>query len=181
MLNTSFARPASSEAMTVTSPIGPLASPRDDMIDGTDGADRINAGAGDDRVRGLGGNDTLIGSTGNDRLQGDDGGDRLRGGDGADRLKGGDGDDIMTGGANRDFFVFDSTNEGDDRIVDFESSDKIRFNTAIDEANGPRQFSDLIFEEGRGGTTIVYGDDGSTIFLAGVTEAQIDPAQFVFF
>jgi len=180
MAKTSFVRRAQSEDIAITGPIGPLASPGDDTIDGTDGADRINGNAGDDRINGLGGDDVLIGSAGNDRVRGGAGEDRLRGGDGADRLTGDDGDDILSGGANRDFFVFDSTNEGDDRITDFERSDKIRFNTDAGEANGPRQFDDLTFEESAGGTTIIYGDDGSTIFLVGVTEAQIDPAQFIF-
>lgn len=180
MLDTSFVRIAHSESEAVTWPLASFASSGDDVIKGTAGADRINARAGDDRVSGHAGDDVLIGSSGDDRLSGNDGADRLRGGDGTDRLIGGDGDDVMDGGANRDFFVFDSTNEGEDRINDFESADKIRFSTAPDEANGPRQFSDLIFEEGAGGTTILYGDDGSTIFLAGVSMDEINPTQFVF-
>jgi hypothetical protein len=55
----------------------PLATVRDDYIDGGAGADTINSGAG---------NDWLYGGTGNDKLNGEEGRDWMSGGTGADQF-----------------------------------------------------------------------------------------------
>lgn len=130
------------------------------MFDGTD-----------ERIRGTDGPDRLVGTAGDDRISG---------GSGNDRIKGGNGNDALFGGSGRDVFIFDSTNEGRDRINDFTSVDHIRFQTDADEANGPRQYDDLTFSEVARGTLISYGDDGSKILLVGVTMDQIDQSQFIF-
>ncbi len=109
---------------------------------GTNGLDRIDAGAGDDWIYGFGGNDTVIGGDGNDVLFGDTGEglagfvqsrvfdtgaagndsisgapalDQLFGGGGADTLNGGSGRDLLTGGAGADVFVFDDGDSGPQR------------------------------------------------------------------
>jgi Ca2+-binding RTX toxin-like protein len=157
------------------------------VIDGTNGDDRLRGGDGDDQLTGKAGNDRLFGENGddllnggagNDRLEGDDGRDTLRGGTGNDLLRGDDDNDVLTGGAGADVFQFDG-DDGQDRITDFERADKIRFSIDQDDS-GPRQYSDLIFTDRAGGTLISFGDDGATIFLAGVEQNQISDTQFVF-
>lgn len=157
------------------------------VIEGTNGDDRLRGGDGDDQLSGKGGNDRLFGEdgddllsggAGDDRLEGDDGRDTLRGGAGNDQLRGDDDNDVLTGGAGADVFRFDG-DDGQDRITDFERNDTIRF--SIDRGDsGPRQYADLTFTDRPGGTLISFGDDGATIFLAGVEQNQISDTQFVF-
>jgi Ca2+-binding RTX toxin-like protein len=97
----------------------PKPTPKDDVLMGTDGADRILALAGNDQVSGMGGNDFLDGQAGNDQLNGGDGNDILVGGKGKDKL---------TGGAGKDVFYRNSLNLKKDAITDFEvGSDVIAF------------------------------------------------------
>lgn len=67
----------------------------DDVLTGTESADRVDAQAGNDSLSGLGGPDLLFGEIGDDSLDGGDGNDRLGGGTGADLLKGGYGLDRL--------------------------------------------------------------------------------------
>lgn len=152
----------------------------DDRLEGGEGADRINGRGGNDRVEGDDGDDVLSGGIGNDRLEGDDGADRLDGGDGTDRIRGGDDNDVLSGGAGRDTFVFDAEGDGRDRVTDFASADMIRFDVDRDDSSGPRQYSDLIFNETDAGTRISYGEQGGSILLAGVAMNEISDTQFVF-
>jgi Ca2+-binding RTX toxin-like protein len=79
-----------------------------DILLGSDAADRLNAGEGDDELEGAGGVDTLRGGDGADLLFG--GGDNdaefagggLFGGDGGDRIEGNAGDDDLFGQAGLD-------------------------------------------------------------------------------
>lgn len=71
-------------------------------------------GAANDNLKGLGGNDTLLGNGGEDRLSGGRGDDLLEGGLGADILKGDYG---------ADKFVFRSTDEFGDVILDFDAAE----------------------------------------------------------
>jgi Ca2+-binding RTX toxin-like protein len=80
-------------------------SPGNDELEGTAGADSINALGGDDIVYGHDGNDTLSGGAGDDVLVGGLGRDTLSGGSGADLF-------AITG-------IFDSTVSGRDKILDF--------------------------------------------------------------
>jgi len=93
-----------------------------DVIEGTDGRDRLIAGAEDDIIFGLGdrdllnggsGDDLLFGGDGLDRLYGSGGNDLLFGGEGNDKLYGGAGVDILIGGAGNDHLYVD----GDDTVV----------------------------------------------------------------
>lgn len=163
MRDSSTARFAEAPADFAINP-GSLASPGADNFRGTAGADTYRAGAGNDTIFGLDGNDHLFG------------------GDGRDKIFGGNGDDVMAGGAGRDVFVFDSHNDGNDKIKDFASADHIRFVIDQSDASGPRQYSDLQFSEGHNGTFVTYGSDdgGGSILLAGVTMDQIDQSQFIF-
>lgn len=85
--------------------------PEDDVLIGTEGADRLDGGAGNDSLSGAGGNDMVHGGAGNDALEGGEGNDDLyghigddsiAGGAGDDSLNGGDGADILDGGAGND-------------------------------------------------------------------------------
>lgn len=73
-----------------------------DVLSGTELADRIFGRLGDDELRGGNGNDVLRGGQGNDRLFGDLGNDVLSGGAGDDILSGGTGNDVLSGGVGND-------------------------------------------------------------------------------
>lgn len=90
-----------------------------DRIDGAGGADSLAGGEGADTL--LGGNylDTLRGDAGDDSLAGGSGRDWLGGGEGADTLNGDLGLDSLEGGAGADVFLFDSSAEMTDTILDF--------------------------------------------------------------
>ena len=103
-------------------------------INGTDGADLIDAthapsgqprpGAGDDLISGFGKNDMLFGLDGRDILMGGKGDDRLDGGGGDDLLVGGQGKDTIVGGAGRDSFLFNAKlDQPADRILGFLAAD----------------------------------------------------------
>jgi hypothetical protein len=78
-------------------------APDDDVVTGSDFADRISGGSGADRLDGRGGNDSL------------------NGGDGRDSLTGGPGLDALTGGAGADQFGC----EGPDELLDPQADDII--------------------------------------------------------
>lgn len=70
-------------------------------------------------------NDTLKGEVDNDQLFGQDGSDHLLGGAGEDVLVGGTGRDILTGGAGSDRFVYQTVQQGGDRILDFSVTEDV--------------------------------------------------------
>ena len=76
---------------------------RDDVLEGTSGADTLTGQSGRDRLYGFAGNDSLSGGNGHDLLDGGDGNDTLSGGDGVDELLGGEGNDYLAGGAGNDY------------------------------------------------------------------------------
>ena len=87
---------------------------KQELLKGTDGADRIYGFDTNDSIHGAGGNDTIEGMVGNDTLSGgigDDllwdvrGNDQLLGGEGNDFLDGGEGNDLLIGGVGNDYLV----------------------------------------------------------------------------
>ncbi|MBS9383616.1 MAG: hypothetical protein HEQ24_05055 [Dolichospermum sp. BR01] len=84
---------------------------------GSNGNDIIN---GDDKpefIDAIGGNDVLNGRGGDDILEGGDGNDILNGGTGKNVLNGGAGNDTLIGGIGDDTYVFDADNwQGSDTI-----------------------------------------------------------------
>lgn len=76
----------------------------DQVLTGTDQADRLEGGSGDDTISGKGGSDTLIGG---------DGDDSIAGGDRADLIEGGEGNDLLQGGRDTDLVL---GNQGDDTL-----------------------------------------------------------------
>lgn len=93
----------------------------DDRLTGNSTANTLIGLAGKDILQGKSGDDILEGGQGADRLIGNLGKDTLFGGDRGDILIGGRGDDLLTGGKGPDKFRFNTTNEGVDIILDFES------------------------------------------------------------
>ncbi len=89
---------------------------RPDKLIGTKAADLIQGFQGDDLLNGKGDRDTLIGGEGNDFLKGGNSDDVLYGGIGKDKIKGGKGKDTI---------VFDSIEDGVDKIIDFRSGKDI--------------------------------------------------------
>lgn len=76
-----------------------------DVIVGSDRADRIDGGAGNDLIFGLDGNDVIAGGAGNDVILGGAGNDRIDGGSGNDLLIGGPGFDLLDGGPGFDLLL----------------------------------------------------------------------------
>lgn len=93
-----------------------LGTPGDDVLRGTNHADRLYGGAGNDKLFGRGGNDRLYGGSGNDLLAADTGGDRLYAGRGADTLLGGAGRDRIYAATKRDATDTIVAGAGNDRI-----------------------------------------------------------------
>lgn len=74
----------------------------EDVLYGTTGVDRIQAGAGDDVVYGGAGSDELNGGSGVDTLKGNPGNDVVYGGPGDDKISGKAGQDTFYGGYGND-------------------------------------------------------------------------------
>ncbi|MCI4662830.1 MAG: Ig-like domain-containing protein [Neomegalonema sp.] len=117
----------------------------DDIIIGTDGAEKLDgksgndslfAGAGDDVMRGRDGDDLLVGGAGNDQIEGDDGADMLFGEAGDDKLRGREGDDILRGG------------DGADRLYGDGGNDTIIFGAGADEVEGGAGADRFVYEPG---------------------------------
>ncbi|WP_445632478.1 Calcium-binding protein [Nostoc sp. DSM 114161] len=89
----------------------------DDLIVGSNGNDTLDGGSN--------GNDTLDGGVGNDYLDALSGNNLLDGGNGNDTLRGGKGNDSFYGGSGTDTFVFNSLNQGNDRIFDFNATNEV--------------------------------------------------------
>jgi Ca2+-binding RTX toxin-like protein len=70
-------------------------------------------------LTGTTGENTLLAGNGNDTLNGGKGNDILFGQGGNDILIGGEGDDILYGGAGADVFVWQNSDLGKDKIMDF--------------------------------------------------------------
>ena len=131
----------------------------DDVLEGTDGADRIRGKAGDDVLDGLGGDDHLDGGRGDDEIYGGDGADRIHGGRGDDRIDGGDGADRIHGGRGEDAI---DGGDGADRIHGGRGDDEIDGGAGADRIHG-----------GKGDDTI-DGGDGADRIHGGRGEDAID-------
>lgn len=144
-----------------------------DKLFGLSGKDRIEGGKGDDALFGGQSRDVLFGQNGSDRMFGGAGGDRLIGGAGKDTLSGDAGADRLTGGNGADVFVFRDA-FGSDTVTDFKSGqDKLRLDAdmwggGLKKAQVLKQFG----TEADEGFQFSF-DDGETLLLQGLTEADI--------
>jgi Ca2+-binding RTX toxin-like protein len=99
-----------------------------DWLFGNAGSDRMTDNAGDDLLDGGDGNDNISSGIGNDELIGGAGNDILSAGADNDILTGGAGADRMSGGIGDDVYLYASRFDGNDRILDFASSqDRFEF------------------------------------------------------
>ncbi len=145
------------------------------------GDDTVSGGNGDDTIFGGDGNDIVTGDAGWDKLYGGFGNDNLNGGNNADKIKGDAGDDTLTGGTGADEFMFSafgttgSGNAGTDTITDFNvAEDKLTIvggYSAADMLNNTANPN--LIQDVAGGVRIYYADNGASIFLQGLTEAQL--------
>lgn len=148
----------------------------DDMIDARGGSDIIVTGAGNDHIVGGAGHDQIDAGAGDDIVFGGAGNDVIHGGDGNDSLHGGDGNDTIYAGAGRDVVT---GGEGDD-IVDGGAGDD-----TIDGGSGDNLIAsgtgDDIVTAGDGDNTVLAGDgddqvtlgDGNDVVLAGTGNDRI--------
>lgn len=132
-----------------------------DQLDGKDGDDRIEGGAGKDKLSGGEGNDELLGGDDNDLLEGGGGNDTLDGGHKNDRLHGGDGADVLIGGHGNDQLYGDA---GDDRIEGGIGKDLMSGGAGVDT---------FVFEVGAHRDTITDFENGTDLLdfsgYAGIT------------
>lgn|GEM_PF-6668598 len=95
-----FTMPAATTCLgrpvTVAMSLGQAPTDGDDVILGTDGVDKINAGGGNDVICGLGGADIIDGGLADDIVDAGGGNDLVYGVDGDDALKGGAGADTVS-------------------------------------------------------------------------------------
>jgi Ca2+-binding RTX toxin-like protein len=127
---------------------------KDDLIEGTDGADDIygrsaedyvEGGHGNDRLYGEADNDSLYGGFGNDQLFGGTGNDYAEAGAGNDQVYGGVGRDALDGGVGNDLVFGD---DGDDICSGFDGQDTVYGGVGNDKLNGGL------------GNDVCYGGDG---------------------
>lgn len=91
-----------------------------DYVYGGDDKDLLKGGGGDDFLQGGDGNDKVYGDSGNDQIYSGAGNDKEYGGAGNDYIYDSDGNDRLYGGDGADSFVFQDTDFGKDKILDFE-------------------------------------------------------------
>jgi hypothetical protein len=114
---------ASTGAMVVDLTAGRAAGPAGpDSLVAIEGA---VGGAGADLLTGSSAANLLWGGAGDDTLAGREDDDSLDGSAGDDRIAGGPGDDRIAGGDGADVFVFDLSDPGADRIIDWTAGDRI--------------------------------------------------------
>lgn len=124
---------------------------RDYIVEGTSGADTIDAGytgdpegdlvdagdaldgSDDDVIEAGAGDDSVVAGAGDDSVQGDGGADTIEGGAGADTLRGGEGNDSLDGGEGADSLY---GGEDDDTIIGGVGADTIDGFTGADSIMG---------------------------------------------
>ena len=155
-----------------------------DTLEGGDGFDRLFGGTGNDLLIGDAGTDALFGEAGNDTLEGGADDDRLFGGSGFDRIDGGAGNDELFGNFNADTFVF-GNGHGVDTIRDFEALNAFE-RIDLSGVTALSGFETYTAYAGSGAVGAVAGGvlldtgGGNSIFLAGVTLADLDDGDFIF-
>lgn len=132
-----------------------------DILEGSQYADKLLGGDGHDVLSGGAGNDILGGNVGNDALHGGDGDDTLNGGSGNDTLNGDAGNDTLIGGAGNDFL---SGGDGNDFMNGGAGHDALHGGTGNDNMNGGAGDDKLY---GNSGNDTLVGGDGMDILEGG--------------
>ncbi len=147
-----------------------------DSMQALDGTDRLEGGNGDDTLRAGDGNDRLFGQNDDDRLFGEAGNDTLSGGAGDDELRGQAGSDRLIGGSGVDRFIFDN-NWGADTIDDYNDNvEKIDLRPITGVVNFATDLNIFNFMTG---AVVEYTPTGDTIFVDGVTAANLTASDFL--
>ena len=147
----------------------------DDRLFGTSNDDTVTAFEGDDTVFGRAGDDTIDGGSEDDRLFGGAGNDTINGGSEADRLAGNAGDDILTGGSGNDrVFASSGTDildggSGDDRLFGGADRDILIGGSGHDFLNGGAGDDVLMGVTGR---DVLVGGAGADLFVFGTGDGK---------
>ena len=123
------------------------------------------------------GEDPRQGTDRDDVLTGDKGDDHLKGYGGNDTLAGNGGNDTLTGGAGADTFRIEEGGQHD-VIEDFAPKEGDQIALSIPGLKGFDQLDGRMGE--MDGGTIIKFDDGSTVFIKGVTPGELSKESFVF-
>jgi len=163
-----------------------------DILEGGQGNDRIDGGGGMDLLLGGDGNDTIYGGDGNDLVDGNAGDDIIYGESGNDTMNGGDGNDIISGGTGNDMlwgnfcgegdadtFVFESSNNGNDTIGDFEVDLDTIDLSLIESITGWNSLS--MTQQGDDVVIDLTDHGGGSITLSGIDINDLDADDFNFF
>ncbi len=167
-----------------------------DFIIAGNGADLIIGGADNDVVSyetatigifanlatGIGANggvlqeiENITGSNFGDVILGSAGGNTLRGGAGNDYMVGDAGSDALFGGADNDVFRFETSNFGNDVIVDYQDNgDHISFGNAV-----ATSFGQLTIN-GNGTTNVTVQIIGQSIVVQGLSNITLTASDFFF-
>ena len=167
-------------------------TPDGEVLEGTERAEDITAGAGDDLVAAWSGNDTLhlddgddagLGENGNDLIFGGAGDDVVDGGAGNDTIWLGDGDDAMADDETFSGFGLDTSSAGDDRISGGDGNDLLGDWQGSDTVTGELG-RDIVFtvdefgsdyapdvNSGGWGADALIADDGDTMSGGGDRDA----------
>lgn len=139
-----------------------IGTPGDDMLLGSECADRIEGRGGADLIDARGGNDIVVTGSGDDHIVGGAGNDRIDAGAGDDIVFGGAGNDVIHGGAGNDSL---HGGDGDDTIFGGAGNDVItgsNGNDIIDAGPG-----DDVVDAGPGDNTVAAGPGNDVVTADG--------------
>ena len=142
----------------------------DDTVYGDGGNDYIDGGGGNDFLFGGAGNDTLIGGQGDDTMHGDAGNDTMFGGDGIDNMFGGDGNDYMEGGRGNDIML---GGLGNDIIIGNEGQDELTGGGGDDWLESRGGQGDLMFGDSGAPTGAQPLYSGNDVMIGGVAGGDV--------
>lgn len=97
---------------------------------GTESSDTLRGTVGNDVMLGYAGYDSLSGLEGDDHIEGGAGDDTIDAGVGNDWLQGDAGNDALNGAAGSDTYLY-ALGDGDDRVIDYEGDNMLRFGPGI--------------------------------------------------
>lgn len=148
----------------------------DDKIKGEGGSDTIAGNGGDDDIDGGAGNYSISGGSGEDTIKRGDGHDSIQGDGGRDTIEGGEGDDTLKAGSDSDTFVY-RDGHGSDTIESFDDEEDILAFDMVEISD----YSDVLARMTEvSGDTIITFNNGETVTLLSVDNADLGPSNFVY-
>ena len=149
------------------------------LVEGTDGRDRLFGTSAQDDIFGGEGNNTLFGNGGNDRFYSGAGNDRIFGGSGNDVVEAGDGNNRVFGNGGNDIITTGTGNDrifggGGDDIINAGDGNNRVFGNGGNDSITTGSGRDRIFGAGGNdefrsgaGNDVIYGNGGNDWFDAG--------------